>query len=223
MTGSRMRNLAVPVALAALLAGCARPAPPSGSGLPVSPSEPAPSPSTTAVTCPPGGVRLEVGEGDAAMGLRVLGITLVNCGTRAYRLDGYPGVRSFAGDRTALRVRVLHGVEEIVGSALPWDGPPEPMLLEPGRRAGAGVAWRNTYDDIRHPPVTVASLEIAPRAGGPAQTVRPPGGLDLGSTGRIGVSAWRPMPDVPATSSPAGRPEPAVPDQDPVSSAGPLP
>ena len=51
------------------------------------------TPSVTAVKCPPEGVRFEVGEGDAAMGLRVLGITLVNCGTRDYRLNGYPDVR----------------------------------------------------------------------------------------------------------------------------------
>ncbi|MGA5302824.1 DUF4232 domain-containing protein [Nucisporomicrobium flavum] len=228
MTGSRMRSLAALVALAALLTGCARPATTAGSGLPVSRSEPArsasarPTPSATVVTCPPDGVRLELGTGDAAMGLRVLGITLVNCGTRAYRLDGYPGVRSLVEDRTALRVRVLHGLEEIVGSALPSDGPPEPVLLDPGRRARTAVAWRNTYDDIRQPPVTVASLEIAPRPGGPAQLLRPSGGLDLGSTGRLGVAAWRLLPDTPVPSAPAGRPVPGVSAPEPVESAGPL-
>jgi hypothetical protein len=67
---------------------------PPVSGPPGSRSEPAPSrsvPATTpekAVRCPAGGVRFQVGEGDGAMGLRVLGITLVNCGSRSYRLNG---------------------------------------------------------------------------------------------------------------------------------------
>jgi hypothetical protein len=136
-------------------------------------------------------VRFEVGEGDAAMGLRVLAITLVNCGSRTYRLSGYPVVRSLDEDRAVLKVRVRHGVEEIIGSAMPWDGPPKPVVLRPGQRASTAVAWRNTYDDIRQPPVTVRFLDIAPRAGRPSQIVAPDGGLDLGSTGRIGVSAWR--------------------------------
>jgi hypothetical protein len=153
------------------------------------------------------------------MGLRVLGITLVNCGSRAYRLNGYPAVRSLAPDR----VQVLQGVKEIVGSAMPWDGPPKPLVLEPGQRAGTAVAWRNTYDDIRRPPVTVALLEIAPLAGRPPQIVDLDGGLDLGSTGRIGVSAWSFIPDSDATASPAGPPVPGASASEPVETGGPLP
>ena len=225
----RAHRFVVPLAFAALLVGCAGPASSSTSEPPAFPSDPVPSrpghatPAATTVTCPPEGVRLKVDEGDAAMGLRVLGMTLVNCGPRTYRLNGYPAVRSLDGDRTALKVRVLHGVKEIIGSAMPWDGPPKPVILKPGQQAGAAVAWRNTYDDIREPPVTVRFLDIAPLAGRPSQIVDPNGGLDLGSTGRIGVSAWSLLPDSEATASPAGPPVPGASASKPVETGGPLP
>jgi uncharacterized protein DUF4232 len=157
------------------------------------------------------------------MGLRVLGITLVNCGPRTYRLNGYPDVRSLDEDRAALKVRVVHGVREIIGSALPWDGPPKPIVLRPGQQAGAAVAWRNTYNDIRKPPVTVRFLDVAPLAGRPSQIIDPNGGLDLGSTGRIGVSAWSLPPAGSATTSPPREPVPGRSASNPVETTGPLP
>ncbi|MEV4640581.1 DUF4232 domain-containing protein [Actinoplanes sp. NPDC049548] len=229
MIGLRARRFAVPLMLAALLGGCAAPGTSPVTQPPVVPSDPVPfpsgrpKPSASAVTCPPEGVRLGVGEGDAAMGLRVLSITLVNCGSRTYRLNGYPAVRCLDELRAALKVRVLHGVKQIVGTDLPWDGPPEPVVLRPGQSAGTGVAWRNTYDDIRKPPVTVRFLDIAPVAGRPSQVVGPEGGLDLGSTGRIAVSAWRLIPDPGATASPPASPVPGASASDPVESPGPLP
>ena len=225
----RAHRFVVPLAFAALLVGCARPASSSASEPPAFPSDPVPArpghatPSASTVTCPPEGVRFEVDEGDAAMGLRVLGITLVNCGPRTYRLNGYPAVRSLGDDRTALKVRVLHGVKEIIGSAMPWDGPPKPVILKPGQRAGTAVAWRNTYDDSREPPVTVRFLDIAPLAGRPSQIIGPNGGLDLGSTGRMGVSAWSLLPDSDATAAPAGQPVPGASASKPVETGGPLP
>jgi hypothetical protein len=226
---NRAHRFVVPLALAALLVGCVRPASSSTSEPPAFPSEPVSSlpgratPSATTVTCPPEGVRFEVEEGDAAMGLRVLGIKLVNCGSRTYRLNGYPVVRSLDDDQTVLKVRVLHGVKEILGSAMPWDGPPKPVLLKPGQQAGTAVAWRNTYNDVREPPVTVRFLDIAPLAGRPSQIVQPNAGLDLGSTGRMGISAWSLLPDSDATASPTGRPVPGTSASKPVETGGPLP
>jgi hypothetical protein len=223
--GIRVHRFAVVLAVAALLSGCARPV--GGSGSPALPLDPVrsasgpASPSATAATCSPEGVRFEVGEGDAAMGLRVLGITLVNCGTRTYRLNGYPAVRPLDEDRKTLKVQILRGVEEILGS-MPWDGPPKPVVLKPGQRAGTAVAWRNTYDDIREPPVVVEFLDIAPLAGRPSEIVVPRGGLDLGSTGRFGVSAWSPLPDTGIAESPADPPVPGTSTPTPVETSVPL-
>jgi hypothetical protein len=224
MIGIRVRRLVVALSVATLLAGCARPV--SGHESPASgPSDPAATPpatpSATTATCSPEGVRFEVGEGEAAMGLRVLSITLVNCGTRTYRLNGYPAVRPLDDERTVLEVQVLRGVKEILGS-MPWDGPPKPVTLQPGQRAGTAVAWRNTYDDIRQPPVTVKFLDIAPLKGRPSQIVAPRGGLDLGSTGRFGVSAWSLLPDSDVAESPAGPPVPGTSTPTPVETSVPL-
>ncbi len=125
------------------------------------------------------------------MGLRVLGFVLINCGRTPYRLNGYPVVRALGERHDRLDVEVLRGITEITGSLPNSPGPPGPVVLQPGERATTVVAWRNTYDDIREPPVRVAHLEMAPAAGAPAQIVTPAGALDLGSTGRLGVGPWQ--------------------------------
>jgi hypothetical protein len=211
------RRLAYPLTVAALLGGCASTrsavnaaAPPgrpiatpavSGSATPTAsgsatPAASAPGTSSpSAVACPPSGVRLDLGGIDAAMGLRALGLNLINCGRKPYRVNGYPAVHALDKERSTLDVRVLHGVTEISGSIPDWSGPPRPFVLEPGERATAVVVWRNTYDNISRPPVDAPYLEVAPAAGRrPAQVLAPQGGIDLGSTGRLGVSPWRPSP-----------------------------
>jgi hypothetical protein len=125
------------------------------------------------------------------MGLRALDISLVNCGRKTYRVTGYPVVRALGKDRKRLKLTVLHGVTEIAGPLPNASGPPRRVVLEPGHRATFVVVWRNTYNDIRHPPVNAVYLSVAPATGRPAQVVMPEGGLDLGSTGRFGVSPWR--------------------------------
>ncbi|GIF12931.1 DUF4232 domain-containing protein [Actinoplanes teichomyceticus] len=218
----------LPLALLMLLAGCARPSSPSATGpypppAPFGPVSRSPAPPAP-LACPPEGVRMETGAGDAAMGLRVLGITMVNCGTATYRVRGYPAVRALDEDRAVLDVRILHGAKEITSSVPAAELPPRPVVLRPGQRAGAAVIWRNTYDDIREPPVNPRYLEVAPLAGRPAQVIDPDGGLDLGSTGRIGVAPWTLLPDTPA--APASPMYPPVPDfrsSEPVETSGPLP
>ncbi|MFI1990765.1 DUF4232 domain-containing protein [Actinoplanes sp. NPDC020271] len=216
MIVNRLHLSAAVTALAVLLAGCARPGEERSTGtveaadgvsnsvVPSSAPGAAASPQPTAAGCPPEGVRAAVGTGDAAAGLRVLGITLTNCGKGTYTIDGYPVVRSLDEDRTALDVKVLKGVGEITGPNPDWDAPPKPVTLKPGQQAAFVVAWRNTYDDLSQGPVTVRHLEVAPLAGRPVQVIDPDGGLDLGSTGRIGVSAWQLVAD--PTASHAGPP-----------------
>jgi hypothetical protein len=214
------RRLVCPLIVGALLAGCA-PAgtivDPSGvdpSGRAAVASEvsgPAATGTPETAACPPSGVRLELGGVDAAMGLRALGVYLVNCGREAYRVNGYPAVHALDEQRSTLDVRVLDGVTEIAGSLPGWAGAPRPVVLSPGERAAAVVVWRNTYDNISKPPVDAPYLEVAPTAGRPAQVLAPQGGIDLGSTGRLGVSPWR-QSRTPATRQPSNPPTtPTVP------------
>jgi len=121
-----------------------------------------------------------------------------------YRLQGYPVVRALDEHRKTIVIDVLRDVDKIAGGIPGWDGSPPAVVLGPGERAEAVVVWRNTYDDLTFPPVEVPYLRIAPLAGRKSQVVAPDHPLDLGSTGRIGVSHWR--PDHPVGPGPARPP-----------------
>ncbi|MET0426765.1 MAG: DUF4232 domain-containing protein [Actinoplanes sp.] len=213
----------------ALVTGCANAAPapsplerpgqissspptiPHASTIPTRSASPSP-------TCPATGVRLEFDQVDAAMGLRALGVRLINCGRSTYRVDGYPSVHLLDEQETVLKVRVLRGITDISISIPDWDGPPRPVSLRPGEHATAILVWRNTYDDTRKPPVNAPLVKVAPLAGRPAQVLPLEGGIDLGSTGRLGTSPWRKLPDPNATATSTPRETPASP---PVTSATP--
>ena len=185
-----MKRLLVPLALAAtLLAGCVPHDGPPGEPRPAeSGAKPSQGPEAA---CPEEGARIELTGVNAAMGLRAMGLFLVNCGDRPYQVEGYPVVRALDEDKKPLGIRILRGAKEIAGG-LPTDRPPATVLLQPGERAGAAIFWRNTYNDTTDPPVNAPYLRIAPGTGRPAQVLTPDGPLDLGSTGRLGVSAWQP-------------------------------
>jgi hypothetical protein len=137
-------------------------------------------------------VRVEIGPGDAAAGLRVLDFSLLNCGTAGYRVNGYPAVRLLDDQHQPIPVRVLPGTSAITGAIPDWNRPPTPITLKPGERATAVIAWRNTYDDITNPPVNAPFVEVTPQKKSRAVVLTPRGDIDLGSTGRIGVSSWQP-------------------------------
>ncbi len=143
---------------------------------------------STAGPCPASGVRLYADDGDAAMGLRVVGLHLVNCGTRTYGLDGYPQVRLLDDRHGPVDgVAVLHGGDAIaMGTGA--DGPPRPLELKPGQSAHAGLVWRNTTG-LGSDPVTVPYVRVVPRSGAAAVMVTPD--LDLGTTGKLGVGPWK--------------------------------
>lgn len=191
-----MKRLLVAAAALALLAGCATREPDGYDQDPGPlrsyPGVPATTPpQTPPPTCPPEGVLMQSGEADGAAGLRALGITLTNCGHETYRVNGYPTVQALDKDHRELSVKVLHGTVEIAGPIPDWNGPPHLVTLQPGQQAACVVVWRSTYDDIRHPPVNAPYLEMAPAAGRPAQVLTLHSAMDLGSTGRLGVSPWR--------------------------------
>jgi hypothetical protein len=183
-----IRRLGLLSAGAALLAACSGPAP-AAARLPATPTESPTSTARTAVACPEAGIRITAGEVDTAMGLRALGIILVNCGTRDYTASGYPAVRVLDADRKPLEVTVGNGSMPI-SAPDSYDVKPVPVTLRPGDRVTARALWRNTVTDSTVPATKGRYLEIAPAAGEPAQLVEPRGGIDLGNTGRLAVNAW---------------------------------
>ncbi|MEN3535847.1 DUF4232 domain-containing protein [Microbispora sp. ZYX-F-249] len=146
------------------------------------PADEAPAP---AGPCPPSGIRISLGNADAALGLRVVGLRLENCSTRDYRLDGYPQLQLLDEDRKPVTsVEVLHGGGSIVTG---FDDPPRPVTLQPGQSASAGLMWRNTV--TAGTPVNLPYVRVTAKAGAPPVMVTPE--LDLGTTGELGVSPWK--------------------------------
>ena len=122
------------------------------------------------------------------MGLRALGLELVNCGDRNYQLNGYPVVWVLNEQRKPIILRVVNGAKEITSG---FDQPPQQITLKAGERATAVLLWRNLVTDPTVVATDGAYLTVAPAAGQPAQEVDPDGPIDVGNTGRIGVSAWK--------------------------------
>ena len=135
------------------------------------------------------------------MGLRALGLELVNCGERPYQLNGYPVLHVFDEAREPIMLRVVNGAKEITSG---FDQPPRQVTLAAGERATAVVLWRNLVTDSTVVATNGEFLTVAPAAGQPAEEVDPDGPIDLGNTGRIGVSAWKKAD--PSTPAPTGRP-----------------
>ncbi|MFJ7020354.1 DUF4232 domain-containing protein [Streptomyces sp. NPDC101117] len=137
--------------------------------------------------CPASGVRVYADRGDAAMGLRVVGLHLVNCGTTPYALDGYPELEIQDEDHDTVKdVRILRGTEQI-GTGIGGQEAPRPLTLRPGEAARTTLAWRNTTQ--AGTPVNAPYARVWARPGADPVTVVPE--LDLGTTGRLGVGPWQ--------------------------------
>ncbi|KUN28359.1 hypothetical protein AQJ23_10815 [Streptomyces antibioticus] len=138
--------------------------------------------------CPASGVHVYADEGDAAMGLRVVGLHLVNCGTAPYRLNGYPGLELLDEDHEKVDgVRILHGTDAISTGA-GGGGSPRPVVLKPGEAARTTLAWRNTTQ--AGDAVNAPYVRVRPKPGAAPVMVIPE--LDLGTTGKLGVGPWEP-------------------------------
>jgi len=152
----------------------------------------APPPSVAPVTgaaCPASGLLVTAERPEAAMGLRVMGLTMLNCGSNSRTVEGYPGVRMLDSDMARLDVDVIHGGEPI-SVIESFDAEPRSVTLRPGERARSGIVWRNTVTAVTGSDTPGAYLDVAPLPGSAEQRLRPTGGIDLGTTGRIGVAPW---------------------------------
>ncbi|WP_433143489.1 DUF4232 domain-containing protein [Actinomadura nitritigenes] len=144
-------------------------------------ASPTPNPSTA---CSADGVSLSMDRPDAAMGLRATWVELHNCGTRPYRLNGYPALRVLDEKRQPFDVRAVEGTRQIK------DPGPKPVTVAPGGSARIGIVWRNLVTESTVPAVNGSYLEVRPAPGRPVLVVPANGPLDLGNTGRLETTAW---------------------------------
>ncbi|MEU9184249.1 DUF4232 domain-containing protein [Streptomyces sp. NPDC048484] len=153
---------------------------------PLSPPEPSVSgPGLQAEEgCPASGLRFAADQGDAAMGLRAMGLDVTNCGDKPYKLNGYPAITVLDGSGDPFPgVRTAEGTDEV--SMAPEDPGPRPLTLGPGESAHAALYWRMHNTDGVY-------LRVAPKKGDDTVTVRPPYPLDIGPENVLGTTAWQP-------------------------------
>ncbi|WP_461030987.1 DUF4232 domain-containing protein, partial [Streptomyces sparsus] len=176
--------------LAVLASGCGTPAG-NGSSPPPGPAGQSPPGSLSGAVpgCPSSGVEMGTEVPSAAMGLRVMTVTMANCGDGPVTVSGYPSLRALDDERKQIDVRVIEGRSSIHTDAT-FEAEPRPVTLKPGERARAAVAWRNTVTASDRAADVGHYLEVAPAAGDPGQLTTPDGTMDLGTTGRISVSPW---------------------------------
>nr|WP_221471276.1 DUF4232 domain-containing protein [Amycolatopsis umgeniensis] len=129
------------------------------------------------------GVTVKSGPVDAALGHRAIVLTLTNCGTTARTLTGYPEVRLLDKEKRPMTVEVEHGT-----SYMAIDPGAAPQTVQPGGTLLSVVSWSNT--------VTVGSPEagayvtVAAAKGDPEQRITVD--TDLGTTGKLTLTAWNP-------------------------------
>ncbi|MFE4328395.1 DUF4232 domain-containing protein [Streptomyces sp. NPDC056831] len=158
-----------------------RPSPPSAQG-------PAPTPAAGVgrAGCPSSGVVVDMGEVQAALGHRAVGLTLTNCGSKPYRVDGYPSVRALDDAGDPLPVPVNPG-SSYMGS----DPGPKEVMLKPGQTMRSLLAWVSTPTggDL----IEGDALEIAPAPGLEARAF-PLEGSDVRLLDELNMTAWRTEP-----------------------------
>ncbi|MGW6014107.1 DUF4232 domain-containing protein [Streptomyces sp. NPDC055210] len=162
--------------------------PPSPTPGPVT-SEPSPTPSPSVPGqqtegCPKSGLRFAADQGDAAMGLRAMGLDVTNCADEPRKLNGYPAITVLdaSGDPFP-GVRTVEGTDQV--SMAPEDPGPRPLTLAPGESAHAALYWRMNNSSGVY-------LRVAPKQGDDTVTVRPPYPLDIGPENVLGTTAWQP-------------------------------
>jgi uncharacterized protein DUF4232 len=146
---------------------------------------PTPKPTLPPAKCPPSGGAITVGPVDPALGHRAVTVKLTNCGSKTLVVEGYPEVAVLNARREKFKLTVAHG-----SSYMATDPGPTRIRLARGKSVLASVAWSNTvtYGDNQ----SGAYFAISWRKGVPP--VIWPEYVDIGTTGKITLTAWNPKP-----------------------------
>jgi hypothetical protein len=171
--------------MAAVLAvgGCMNP--PAEGANASEPSASATASSTAQLSCPTSGARVSVGPVDAATGERAVTLSLANCGSTPYPVEGYPGLELLDAGQQAIDVQVVEEPDPIGNGAVTG---PVPLTLEPGQRAQAVLLWRNTVELGANTPGFYLAVTPTPQEEPQPVALQ----VDLGTTGRLTVGPWTP-------------------------------
>ncbi|MGW9305996.1 DUF4232 domain-containing protein [Streptomyces cyaneofuscatus] len=163
------------------------PPPPSATPRPIAdaPAQgPDPSPTATPTgTCPVSGAVVTMGEVQALLMSRAVVLTLTNCGSKPYRVDGYPSVQALGEDGERLPVKV-----NPAGSKFGRDQGPEALTLKPGATVKSMLAWVSTQEGGELVMADALELAAAPDAGA---RVYPLEGHDIRYMDELNITAWR--------------------------------
>lgn len=161
---------------------------PPGSAVPPSPLA-LPSSSPTGATspgCPASGLDVVIGGEDAAMGHRVVTLTLWNCGDRTYRVKGHPGLELLDEAREPIDVEVTHKSDYSYTGRR--DDRPRQVTLAPNATASAVLHWNNRVTSLDGAPTPGAHVLVTPAPG--EEPVSLPLPVDLGTDGTLDVTSW---------------------------------
>ncbi|MFD8732825.1 DUF4232 domain-containing protein [Streptomyces sp. NPDC059611] len=202
---TRTRRAASAAVLLTVLTGCSGFLVPAGEGEPDptpsarAPRPPAPSadvpaqgpdPSPTLTPtptstgdCPASGAVVTMGEILTVMMSRAAVLTLTNCGSKPYRVEGYPSVQALGEDGERLPVKV-----NPAGSQFGRDQGPEELTLKPGGTVKSMLAWVSTQEGGELVMADALELAAAPDAGA---RVQPLEGHDIRYMDELNITAWR--------------------------------
>ncbi|EHM30123.1 hypothetical protein SPW_1423 [Streptomyces sp. W007] len=124
-----------------------------------------------------------MGEVLTAMMSRAVALTLTNCGSKPYRVDGYPSVQALGEDGERLPVKV-----NPAGSQFGRDHGPQALTLKPGATVRSMLAWVSTQEGGELVMADALELAAAPDAGA---RVYPLEGHDIRYMDELNVTAWR--------------------------------
>ncbi|MGW7682818.1 DUF4232 domain-containing protein [Kribbella sp. NPDC054772] len=143
---------------------------------------PTPSPTPPPPPCPASGPAIAVGPVEAALGHRAVVLKLTNCRSTPITLDGYPELAVLDARHRTMNVKVTRG-----SSYMAIDSGATRIVLHKGQTALAAVSWSNTVE-VAEDKVSGAYLAITARADD--RPVVRPVDTDLGTTGKVTLTAW---------------------------------
>ncbi len=145
------------------------------------PAPPASSAGTPPGRCSSGRPEVSMGEVQAALGHRAVGLTLTNCGKEPHQVYGYATVQALDPDGKVLDIWVNRG-----SSYMGQDKGPASVILDPGESVRSLLSWTSNPSAGRLR--QASALAIAPAPGEKAQKFPLEG--EMRTVDELTLTAW---------------------------------